>query len=296
MKSYFDQNCYELAWDKFGVGYTHEFELEGITFTSTLDHFIWNENFSRDILDAGVAHFPNNTSDHSPIYCTIQRGCTQKEKPGVNSKSDQVSTKMFTKEDWDTFSAEMELKLQNLTVPSCIGCRNVHCQNDQHKLKIDSYVAEVLKTLDGVGISSGKRGNQAHTKVVARWSDVFKPFREEAKFWNAVWISAGKPINNALHHAMKRTRNVYHYAIRKCKRAAENIKKDKLMKSCLSGKKNIFDELRKMWQVYIQVLMAIQIQQNLWLRCMVIYTTRPKIQRKLTKYFSVSATISTMTR
>ena len=44
---------------------------------------------------------------------------------------------------------------------------------------------------------------------------------------------------------MKRTRNVYHYQIRKCKRSADVIKKVKLLYACVNGKGNIFDELRK---------------------------------------------------
>ena len=76
-----------------------------------------------------------------------------------------------------------------------------------------------------------------------------KPFQEEAMFWNAVWTSAGKPIDNSLHLIMKKARNLYHYAIRKCKKAAEKIKKDKLLNSCNTGKNNIFDELRRMRQV-----------------------------------------------
>ena len=46
---------------------------------------------------------------------------------------------------------------------------------------------------------------------------------------------------------MKHTRNKYHYAIRKCKRAAENIKRDKLLEGCTNG--NIFDAIHKMRNV-----------------------------------------------
>ena len=61
LKSFIEEGCYKLAWNQFTVDFMHEFELEGTTFTSTLDHFIWNENFSEEILDAGVAHSPNST-------------------------------------------------------------------------------------------------------------------------------------------------------------------------------------------------------------------------------------------
>ena len=113
---------------------------------------------------------------------------------------------------------------------------------------IDDYTREVLKAVDNSieSIAKKKRNNIPEAKVVPGWSDLVKPFADEAKFWSAVWVSAGKPINTVLHKLMKHTRNKYHYAIRKCKRASENILKDKMPNSCLAGKDNIFDKIHKM--------------------------------------------------
>ena len=73
-----------------------------------------------------------------------------------------------------------------------------------------------------------------------------KSFREEAMFWHSLWISAGKPINNTLHNVMKKTRNVYHYQIRKCRKAVEALKRDKLLNACINGEGDIFNELKKL--------------------------------------------------
>ena len=48
---------------------------------------------------------------------------------------------------------------------------------------------------------------------------------------------------------MKKTRNVYHFAIRKCKRAAETIIKDRLVENCATNKIDVFSELKKMRHV-----------------------------------------------
>ena len=45
---------------------------------------------------------------------------------------------------------------------------------------------------------------------------------------------------------MKRTRNVFHFQYRKCKRAEELITKSKLLDACINGNGNIFDELKKL--------------------------------------------------
>ncbi len=76
VKAFVDDNNFELAWNRYSVDFTHEFEVEGTSFLSTIDHFIWNRNLSQNILDAGVDHSPNNTSDHSPIYCKVHRRCS----------------------------------------------------------------------------------------------------------------------------------------------------------------------------------------------------------------------------
>ena len=110
-------------------------------------------------------------------------------------------------------------------------CRDVHCKNVHRLKQIDDYTQNVLDTVDLVikGVASTKRQNHTAAKVVPGWSDLVKPFSDDAKFWHAIWTSANKPLNTELHHIMKRTRNRYHYALQKFERAAEHIKRDKLM-------------------------------------------------------------------
>ena len=61
-----------------------------------------------------------------------------------------------------------------------------------------------------------------------------------------MWQSYGKPENCHIHDVMKRTRNAYHYAVRRLKRNAEVIKDENLMKHCLGGNSNnIIKEFKK---------------------------------------------------
>ena len=59
-------------------------------------------------------------------------------------------------------------------------------------------------------------------------------------FWHSIWISAGKPLNNTLHSIMKKTRNRYHFQIRKCRKAAEMLKRNNLLNACITGEGDIF--------------------------------------------------------
>ena len=63
--------------------------------------------------------------------------------------------------------------------------------------------------------------------------------------WNSVWISVGKPINTELHRITKKTRNAYHFQIRKNKKLTENLKKNAFLNACISNNGYIFKLIRK---------------------------------------------------
>ena len=45
---------------------------------------------------------------------------------------------------------------------------------------------------------------------------------------------------------MKRTRNIYHYEVRKCKKSEEYLKRNKLLDACVNGSGDIFSEIKKL--------------------------------------------------
>ena len=82
--------------------------------------------------------------------------------------------------------------------------------------------------------------------LIPQWTEDIKPFRDTALFWNSVWQSAGRPLNNALHNVMKRTRNVYHLHIRKNKRMVNTLKKNKILAACFGDNQlDLFKEIKK---------------------------------------------------
>ena len=253
LKKFLSDNDLESAWDDFEVDFTHEFEKDGVTYTSTLDYLLWNTELRRSVLNSGVLHTVTNTSDHHPIYFDLAKTFESndaKPQPDQETKG-SISTKALDEEDWNHFTTQLEGELSHVAVPKCADCQNVHCHDDKHKEEVDEYTKNVLGAIDRCiqDVAKKQRNNTQNAKVVPGWTELVQPFCEDAKFWNAVWISAGRPLNSTLHQIMKRTRNKYHYAIRKCKRAEEKILKDKMLNACLAGKENIFDKIKKMRQV-----------------------------------------------
>ena len=64
-------------------------------------------------------------------------------------------------------------------------------------------------------IPKPKTNSSLYKPNIPNWKDEIEPFRDDAIFWHSIWLSAGKPLNCQLHSIMKRTRNVYHFHIRK---------------------------------------------------------------------------------
>ena len=62
------------SWEKFHADFTYFQEVQDRTFTSLVDHFFWSEGLTEKIRECGVIHLPDNSSDHSPIYCIMKAG------------------------------------------------------------------------------------------------------------------------------------------------------------------------------------------------------------------------------
>ena len=56
---------------------------------------------------------------------------------------------------------------------------------------------------------------------------------------------------------MKRTRNLYHYQVRKIKKSENLIKKNKLLDACINGNQNIFKEIKKLRNIRPKVANSI---------------------------------------
>ena len=80
IKEFFEEQLnfkifFETPSDKIiPVDYTHMFMSENITSFSTIDHFIGNQNVFGSVTEAGVTHYAENFSNHSPIYVKLDVG------------------------------------------------------------------------------------------------------------------------------------------------------------------------------------------------------------------------------
>ena len=233
------------SWDRFSADFTHVTERDSVTHTSIIDHFFWNDTLN--ISDAGVIHLPENMSDHCPVFCKFS---IPVENIEVTRNTDDIYNSFplwskLTEEERSRYKEEVQWKLKKINIPlHLLECRNVHCKDNRHREDIDELMLAVVTTMEDSAMKNIKSRKKKKTRI-PEWSDDVEPLRENAHFWNAIWISAGKPMNCQLHHIMKKTRNRYHLLIRKKKRLLDRLKRDEMLTCCLKNDASIFDIIKR---------------------------------------------------
>ena len=237
-----------VAWDKFEADFSCSHELLGQTFTSLLDHFFWDNRFSQSVTDAGVLHLPGNMSDHQPIYCTFNTTLIEEQLQQPSAAKPRPYWSKASSEQKYVYKITLEQRLAELSIPESVAhCHDLHCQDASHKEDLDHYTLAVLNTIQvaaELSLPTPATKNVRRKPAVPGWVDEVKSFRDSAFFWHQVWKSCGRPINTEIHRVMKHSRNTYHYQFRKCKKAEERIKRDKLLNACLGEGGDLFKEIK----------------------------------------------------
>lgn len=251
MRSFLDEHCLLKAWDHFPVDFTFSFNIQSYSSYSTVDHFFYNSSLSNCVTDVGVYHAVDNTSFHSPIFCNLKFSHISPKTTSysINDKS-SLSWKKATNENKSNYCNKLSSLLNQINVPDYVyHCVDVHCNNPSHIHVIDEYINSVINSIDSASFDTIPLQHPVKTNSGAKnlpmWNEMVAPFKIDAQFWHGIWLSAGRPINTELHTIMKRTRNIYHMNIRKCKRAFNKIKADNFLNACVNGDIDLFKEIKR---------------------------------------------------
>ena len=249
ISEYINEKKLVKSWNKFEVDFTHVHYINENAHTSIIDHFFWNVSIDQSIVDAGVIHLSENLSDHSPIYLVVkENGSVTSTNENVVSRS-KPSWKLATEDERNVFRDVLKEKLSEL--PHLCECHEVHCQNQEHNENLDDFMMELLGAMEQTANETlpvkkmHQKNGKAHSPI-ARWNEDIEPYKREAHFWHAIWVSCGRPMHNEVHTIMKRTRNVYHYHIRKSKRMLDKVKRDRFLNACLNNENDLFAEIKAM--------------------------------------------------
>ena len=238
-------------WDEHEVDFTCVHEVNEVTKVSKLDHFFVSQNMKDNIEEAGVIHHPDNKSDHCPIFSVFKTlEITQEDKVSCEAKS-KPSWRRANQEEKKAFKDVLEARLSSVQCPESVSrCQDTKCQDESHRANLDLFAAEVLEAVQEVAEASlpvprGGQEKDGHRKTLACWDEVSR-HKQDAYFWFQVWVSCGRPLNCQVHNVMKRTRNIYHYVLRKCMKSEESFKRSKLLSACLGEGGDLFEEIKKL--------------------------------------------------
>ena len=190
--------------------------------------------------------------DHSPIYCVIAAGDVDQTAQKSRSIQPKPSWKLANNAEKEEYQTALNARLSLLEIPPAAACDDVSCQNYDHINQVDTYMISILNSIEAAAYDSlpcPQSSNLDKPRMKKRrpgWLTYVAPFRDTAVFWNAVWKSAGKPLKGELYNIMKRTRNVYHFQIKKIKRSENLIKRNNLLDACINGDNDLFKAIKKM--------------------------------------------------
>ena len=249
VRRFFDRLNLHSVWEDHPIDFTHV-HTDSKSF-STLDHFICNERLLQSITDCGPIHLGDNQSRHSPIMLKLNVGALP-----IKIKSNPVRPRRpawykATEIQTAQYKEILSLKLAAVPVPDCMDCQDVKCASARHSEDRDGYVLDLLgamiesshATIPMVG--GGQSRVRPDSGSVPGWREEVAPQREASLFWHSVWLSAGRPNNGQLFEIMKSTRNRYHHALRRVRRAADAIKSQKLFEAAMWGGGDLLQELKK---------------------------------------------------
>ena len=209
------------------------------------------------VLDCGVLHLGDNPSRHSPIMLKLNLGSIPKRQITKEVRGKKPAWYKAGQEDRDMFTSDLSDRLSSLTSPHSIQCSNTICKDPTHSEERDSYVLDVLIALieashkciplTGGGKSKAQDPRRiCHvTAAVPGWREEVQAFKDDSLFWHAIWKSAGSPRHGVLFEIMRKTRNSYHYAVRRIQKKADLIRAQKLFEAAESGDVNLLSEMKK---------------------------------------------------
>ena len=240
------------VWWTYPVDFTFSSSTNNRTSFSTIDHFIINDYVARSISDAGTIHLGDNLSCHEPIFLSLNVNITvNSDVPSTtNSNANHVIYKpcwnKVTPTQLQMFKDNLQQNINSMIIPPGIVCNDVKCSNQSHKKDIDYFCNSIMHAIDSATSNNIPPAKIPNEKRTPGWSDMVKPYQDDANFYYAIWVSYGKPLNCPLHNTMKHYKNLYRYSIRRLKRQEESIRNDKLLEHCLKGNsKNIVKEFNQ---------------------------------------------------
>ena len=214
---------------------------------SCLDHFVVSESVLNDIRACSVLASPLNASNHNTIHLSFKCDFNALNTSDRQFDSNKIAWHKVTDNDIDEYKNSLDSLIDKIQLPNdVIYCNDVNCKCKTHMTQIDELCYNLVE-------ACLVAGNECFPKVsppgkcLPGWNEHVKPFRQDALFWHAVWVSSGRPSVGVLASIMRNTRSKYHRAIKDIKKHKEQKRFEYMAEAFRSNEnRHLWSEIKRM--------------------------------------------------
>ena len=197
----------------------------------------------------------NPLCNTTAIAATFSVGNLPVREPKKLKPSRRPAWYKAEQEQIDNYTMELHDRLETLTVPQSLDCSDCHCADQEHGQERDSFVLDLMTAiietshqtipLSGSGRSSSDPSKNCFIeKSIPGWREHVDPYKQDAIFWHAIWQSSGRPNQGIFKEMMVKTRNQFHYAVRRTKKMSNAIRARSLLEAGQHGSVNLLKEMK----------------------------------------------------
>jgi len=164
-------------------------------------------------------------------------------KPVVNTHPTQCNWDKATVENMNMYKHCLDNLFQSMSMSDpVIYCKDLHCNDNNHLHALNEMCHNIIECCLNAGNTCIPM-SKPYIKRVPGWSDNVSDEKETSLFWHWIWLESGKPNSGYVYNIMKRTRHLYHYAIRRIKKD-ELLRRREKLASKMSSSKCLWRELK----------------------------------------------------
>ena len=188
------------------------------------------------VTESNIAHYGNNTSDHSPVEITINVKCKSFSKP-VKSYSSYIPWNSLEDEEISNYEFIMDQELNSISIPNSVlhGC--VLCTENEHCNDLEKYYSDIVNAIFTADKSLPRR---KHGIAKPFWSSELSDLKRRSIDACNLWKLAGCPRSGDIFREKCRANVAYKSAIRSAKKVKMTEKNDSLYLSLSSRDTNTF--------------------------------------------------------
>ena len=249
LRGFCDNHGFKCAsnYSDANIDYTYHF---GMTRFSVIDEFILSDFLFHNMLrNVRVIHDIDNLSDHEPLvielHLPIQHAVMY---PNISRTVDLKRVAWFraTSSHVDDYRNILRSKISSVFLPlDSLTCYNRNCSNIAHRNSIAQYCNDITHSCTEAGLLAIPRVKPG-VKRIPGFTEHVQPFRDKSLLWHEIWTECGRPRTGHVADCMRRARAAYHYAIRRVKRHADDITRDRFADALMcDNTRNFWTEVKK---------------------------------------------------